>query len=168
MIESWQTVDLDAVQTQEDLILARMQQLGNRWVTETLAAANLRNSCKGNKTYFDQHHCLRPESQQLRVGDLVLLLNSALQKTRNTKLLDNWRGPYRITEIPRDSTFYQLEELDGTPLVQPFAGNRLKKFSPGKCWRERGLRGSESTRKGSVEGRGSSRLGSRGNIRRGG
>ena len=128
MIESWQTVDWDAVQSREDLILARMQQLDNRRVTETLAAENLRNSRKGNKTYFDQHHRLRPESQQLRVGDLVLLFDSALQKTRNTKLLDNWRGPYRITEVPRDSTFYRLEELDGTPLAQNVAGNRLKKF----------------------------------------
>jgi hypothetical protein len=94
MIESWQTVDWDGVQSRDDLILARMQQLDNRRVTETLAAANLHNSRKGNKIYFDQHHHLRPESQQLRVGDLVLLFDSALQKLRNKKLLDNWRGPY--------------------------------------------------------------------------
>jgi hypothetical protein len=106
MIKSWQIVDWDAVQNWEDLILARMQQFDNCRVTETLASANLRNSRKDNKTYFDQHHRLRPESQQLRVGDLVLLLDSALQKTRNTKLLNDCCGPYQITEILRDPTFY--------------------------------------------------------------
>jgi hypothetical protein len=41
---------------------------------------------------------------------------------------DRWFGPYRIREIPEDSTFYWLEELDGTPLAATFAGNRLKRF----------------------------------------
>ena|ERR1700752_983981 len=36
--------------------------------------------------------------------------------------------PY--TDAPDDSTYYRLEELDGTPLAGTFAGNRLKKFFP--------------------------------------
>jgi hypothetical protein len=35
---------------------------------------------------------------------------------------------YRIREVPEDSTFYKLEELDGTHLKATFAGNRLKRF----------------------------------------
>jgi len=80
MIESWQTVDWEAIENQEDLILARMQQMDHRRVTEKIAAINLRNSHKYNKVYFDQHKNLRPDSQQLHEGDLVLLYNSALQK----------------------------------------------------------------------------------------
>ena len=37
-------------------------------------------------------------------------------------------GPFRIREIPENSTFYRLEELNGTPLAATFAGNHLKRF----------------------------------------
>src|SRR5438552_17888986 len=128
MIESWETVDWEAIENREDLILARMQQLDHRRITETIAAINLRNSRKGNKVYFDQHKRLRPNSQQLQEGDLVLLYDSALQKNRHTKFRDKWRGPYRIIEKAENSTFYRLAELDGTPLAGTTDGNRLKKF----------------------------------------
>ena len=88
MIESWQTVDWEAIESREDLILARMQQLDHRRVTETLAAINLRNSQKGNKVYFDQLKRLRPISQQLQEGDLVLLYDNSLQKNWHTKFCD--------------------------------------------------------------------------------
>ena len=80
MIESWQTVDWEAIETRENLILARMQQLDHRRVTEKIAAMNLQNSRKYNKVYFDQHKNLRSDSQRLHEGDLVLLYDSALQK----------------------------------------------------------------------------------------
>src|SRR5436190_18687163 len=105
-----------------------MQQLDHRRVTEKIAAMNLQNSRKYNKVYFDQHKNLRPDSQGLHKGDLVLLYDSALQKNRNTKLFDKWRGPYRIIKKAENSTFYRLAELDGTPLSGTTAGNRLKKF----------------------------------------
>ena len=110
------------------MILARMQQLDHRRVTETLAAINLRNSRKGNKVYFDQYKRLRPISQQLQEGDLVLLYDNSLQKNWHTKFRDKWRGPYRIIEKADNSTFYRLAELDGTPLAGTTASNQLKKF----------------------------------------
>lgn len=36
--------------------------------------------------------------------------------------------PYRIREVPEDSTYYRLAELDSTPLTPSVAGDRLKKF----------------------------------------
>jgi hypothetical protein len=128
MIESWQTVDWEAVESREDLILARMQQLDHCRVFETIAAANLRNSRKANKIYFDEHHRRWPHDEQLREGDLVLLFNSSLQRNRHTKLNDNWRGPYRIIEKAENSTYYRLAELDGTPLSGTTAGEHIKKF----------------------------------------
>ena len=44
MIEFWQTVNWEAIESREDLILASMQQLDHRQVTETFAAIKLRNS----------------------------------------------------------------------------------------------------------------------------
>ena len=49
-------------------------------------------------------------------------------RSAKAKLDDRWFGPYRILEAPQDSTFYRLEELDGTLLKATFAGNRLKRF----------------------------------------
>ena len=69
MIEPWQRMDWDVVQSREDLILARMQRLDNRRVAEPIAAENLRNSRKGSKACLDRHHRLYPGSQQLRVVD---------------------------------------------------------------------------------------------------
>ena len=93
---------------------------------------SLRIILKAKKAYFDQNNRLRPDDQQqLQVGDLVLH-NSQKLKTgkppRAAKLDNRWLGPYRIREIPENSTFYYLEEFDETPLTATFAGNRLRKF----------------------------------------
>lgn len=110
-----------------------MLQLDERTLELSQAVENLRNSRKANKAYFDQNNPLRPDGdQQLRVGDLVLLQNSQKFKSgkpsRAAKLDDRWSGPYRIREIPENSTFYYLDETDETPLAESYAGNRLKKF----------------------------------------
>ena len=44
------------------------------------------------------------------------------------KLDDRWLGLYQIRKVPLNSTFYRLEEPDGTHLKATFAGNRLKRF----------------------------------------
>ena len=109
------------VKTREDLLVARIRQLDQRALEEARAAENLERSRKENKVYFDEHKRLRGDEQlQLHVGDLVLLHTGKRQQSRvlKEKLDDYWRGPYRIREIPEDSTFYFLEELDGPSLRQ--------------------------------------------------
>ena len=116
------------VKTREDLNLARMLELDQQTLARDQAAENLMNSRKANKAVFDRDQQLR--TKQREVGDLVLLFNLKDQdsRARAKKLDDRWSGPYRIRAIPEDSTFYFLEELDGTQLTKTFAGNRLKKF----------------------------------------
>jgi RNase H-like domain found in reverse transcriptase/Integrase zinc binding domain/Reverse transcriptase (RNA-dependent DNA polymerase) len=128
MIDTWTTVDWEGIKSREDLILARMQQLDQRSAWRILARNNLRNSRKANKTYYDNVKRLRPTSQQLQAGDLVLMLDGNIKKSRNLKFTDRWRGPFRIVEKAENSTFYQLAELDGTLMKSTVAGNRLKKF----------------------------------------
>src|SRR4030095_4070905 len=95
---------------------------------EAQAAINQKNSRLANKAWFDSHKRIRHE--RLKVGDLVLLFNSATAKVRISKykLTDKWRGPYRSWKAPADSTHYFLEELDGTRLANSFAGDQLKKY----------------------------------------
>ena len=116
------------VHTREDLLLARMRQLDSQRADHQQAAENLRNSRKNNKAYFDQNKPMRTELQQLHLGDLVLVHLTKNQFNRSRKINDRWIGPYRIREIPADSTYYLLEELDGVHLKENFAGNRLRKF----------------------------------------
>jgi hypothetical protein len=128
-VASWSMVDWESVRTREDLIVGRMTQLDARNLELTQAAENLRNSRKANKAYFDDTQRLRSEKDRLQVGDLVLLYRSnILKRSRVHKLDDRWSGPYRIKEVAPNSTFYRIEELDGTPRASTTAGNQLKRF----------------------------------------
>src|SRR5438552_7305884 len=102
-----------------------MRQLDEQSLSVSHAAEELEWSRKGNKGYFDRHKRMRSDPQQLHVGDLVLLFQSKNLNSHSIKnKLDNrWFRPYRIHEILNDSTFYKLEELDGTHLKATFAGN---------------------------------------------
>ena len=90
----------------------------------------MRKPRESNKAYFDKHKRLHGENVQLHLGDLVLLHNTErrFSRSRQEKLDNNWRESYRIREISKNSIYYLLEELDGTPLAAMIAGNRLKKF----------------------------------------
>ena len=129
IVASWSVVDWEAeVRSREDLLLARMKQLDERVLAESWATAELERSRRINKSYFDNAKRMRPKEQQLKVGDLVLLHNSAKTSgMRQTKLDFNWLGPYRIREAS-PAGYYRLEELDGAQLMESFAGNRLKRF----------------------------------------
>lgn len=129
-INSWNVIDWNGVKDREGLIMARMEQLDERRRMEIDAARNLRLSRLRNKTYFDISKRLRPPGQKLRNGDLVLVFRFPNQKihSRARKLDERWQGPYRIRDEVEDSTFYMLEELDGTPLKQKFPGDQLKLY----------------------------------------
>ena len=130
-VESWCVVDWEEeVRTREDLLMARMRQLDERTLSELRAAENLRDNRLANKAYFDQTKNLR--SEQLRIGDLVLVHDTrhAKDRSRSRKLEFSWFGPYRIREVVPNSSHYYLDELDGTQLMRSFAGNRLKRFFP--------------------------------------
>ena len=131
-IASWCMVDWEGeVKTRKDLLVARIRQLDQRALDEARAAENLERSWKENKDYFDEHKRLRGDGNwQLHVGDLVLLHTGKRQQSRvlKEKLDDYWHRPYRIRQIPENSTFYYLEEFDGTLLAKTIMGNRLKKF----------------------------------------
>jgi hypothetical protein len=132
-VNSWNLVDWDAVKSDEDLMLARMEQLDERRLMEAEAVRNLRQSRIQNRAYFDSIRRLRPLSQALKKGGLVVTakfpnLQPGQRPPRANKLDDRWEGPYRIRDEVEDSTYYMLEELNRVPLKRKFAGNQLKKY----------------------------------------
>ena len=89
----------------------------------------MQKSREANKRWFDAHNRKRPASQEINVGDLVLLHNTRLDKQHTDKLKDRWLGPYRVVEITKHGT-HVLEELDGTPMCGTAPPDRVKKFYP--------------------------------------
>jgi hypothetical protein len=81
------------------------------------------------KEQFDATHQIY--SNPISEKDLVLAYNIKLMdqdKSRNTKLLYRWLGPYRVRYADQLKGYYVLEELDSTALRRTYAGNRLKQF----------------------------------------
>lgn len=75
-------------------------------------------------------HAFSTDEAHGGMGDFVLMHTGKRTQSRvsKEKLDDYWLGPYRIREIPEDSTFYYLEEMDDTRKAKSVAGNRLKQF----------------------------------------
>ena len=64
----------------------------------------------------------------LKVGDMVLLRNTVIDKQWSKKLDNHLLGSYLIKEARLDLGTYRLSELDGAKLNGVYAGDRLKKF----------------------------------------
>ena len=114
------------MRSREDLLAKRASQLERRMKDLEEAKTNLRKARLQGKVYFDKNR--RERRQELRVGDLVLLYNSVLDKQWSQKLKNRWHGPYKIREIHQDWGTYLLSKLDGTEMKGIYAGDRIKKF----------------------------------------
>ena len=80
-----------------------------------------------NKARFAKTHRLRP--RKIEEGDWVLVYKSSLdnQHRSTRKVAKWWFGPYMVTSA-NDNASYHLVELDGTRVVTPVAGKRIKAF----------------------------------------
>jgi hypothetical protein len=127
-INSWNVINWNNIKDREKLILARMQQLDERRLSEIDAAWNLHRSRIQNKSYYDVRKRLRTSGEKL--WDLVVLFRLPNQKvpSRARKLDERWAGPYRIRDEMEDSSYYMLEELDGVPLKRKYPEDQLKKY----------------------------------------
>lgn len=126
---TWRTLGWDEVHDRAELLEMRTRQIEMR--DEDMEESRLRKerSRKKGQEYFDAHHQIRKEP--IREGDFVLAYDVKLidqDKSKNTKLLYRWLGPYRVRQADQLKGSYLLEEVDGTPIRRTYAGNRLKKF----------------------------------------
>ena len=116
----------EKVRTLEDLLVAHARQLERKEEDILTARERIWYNRIKNKVLFDKGHCRRKEI--LKVGDLVLLHNTVLNKQWSKKLDNRWLGPYLIKEVWLDLGTYLWSELDGTGLNGVYAQYRLKKF----------------------------------------
>jgi hypothetical protein len=91
------------------------------------AAEKLRTARTRNKERFDRTHRLRPK--KIEEGDWMLVYDSSLdnQHKATRKFARRWFGPYVVTSVNDNGTYY-LPELDGTRIAVPVAGKRVKAF----------------------------------------
>jgi hypothetical protein len=113
--------------SREELLALRIRQLERREDDIEAAKARLKITRLKNKEAFDQRHRLRP--RRIMEGDWVLVYDSSLDNQHSTarKFSRRWIGPYVVKKVENNAT-YRLTELDGTPLVLPIAGKRIKAF----------------------------------------
>jgi hypothetical protein len=114
----------------DDLLLTRMKQLELKDQNVGEVIAHIAHRQLEAKELWDEKHewVIRPEGEDLEVGDMVLLKNVQLEKGFGRKLDFRWLGPYRIVEAMLDRNYFHLAELDGATFKRTTHGNHLKKF----------------------------------------
>ena len=126
---TWRTLGWDEVCDRKTLLELRTKQMLMR--DEDVEEARMKKDRRRRegKEYFDATHQIR--SKPIAKDDLVLAYDVKLMnqdKSRSTKLLYRWLGPYKVKKADQLKGYYVLEELDGTELRRTYAGNRLKQF----------------------------------------
>ena len=126
-IPTWQTLPWNTVRETSDLIALRAKQFEHRDDRLREAVDRTVRLREDSKEWFDSQASFRAVS--MTPGDLVLIRDalSDIDISRAQKLRPRWKGPFRIARITEKGTYF-VEELDGTPLKNTFAGSRLKKF----------------------------------------
>ena len=123
-LETFFGIDWASVESTQDLLLARVQQLENRDSTLQMAHQKLMDTRKNSVDYWNNKKTTR---QTLKKGQLVLVYNKSLDSQYGKLFENKWNGPYRIkAQNPGGS--YILEELDGTELARRFAANHVKEY----------------------------------------
>jgi Integrase zinc binding domain len=126
-LPTWLSLPWEDEISREELLELRVRQL-ERLPEDLQEAGNKIKQAKlKNKERFDKTHRLRP--RPIKEGDWVLVYDSSLEHQHSTtrKFAKCWFGPYVVVTVHNNAT-YSLRELDGTPILQRFAGKRVKAF----------------------------------------
>jgi translation initiation factor IF-1 len=126
-IASWAALEWRNEMSREELLAARIRQLERRPEDVERATEKLRTARLRNKERLDRTHRLRPK--RIEEGDWVLVYDSSLDNQHKAarKFARRWFGPYVVTSVDDNGT-YHLAALDGTKIVMPVAGKRVKAF----------------------------------------
>ena len=90
------------------------------------ALENIQSAQERQKKYYDAKHC--KDKEQYKVGAAVLLLNSKKLSRKDSKLEQNWIGPYHIHEVLSKGTYRLCNPENGNVLAQKVNMTRLKLY----------------------------------------
>ncbi|GBG84004.1 hypothetical protein CBR_g37878 [Chara braunii] len=134
LMKTWRRQDLEVNLSFEELLDIRARQVGAAEERLREAADQVERSRMEDKMRWDQMARIRKEP--LKVGDVVLLYDSSLEKQWSRKLDKRWLGPYRIVQCGEFAA-NQIEELDGAGWQDWVSGTRQKKFVTLLIWTRR-------------------------------
>ena len=97
----------------EDLLALRIQQLRKRDQDLEAAAATLHRHRFKSKLLFEKRFQRLLWKENLDPGTLVIMRNSAKDKSLDRKYSPRYLGPYEVVRRTKGGS-YVLEELDGT------------------------------------------------------
>ncbi|GBG60403.1 hypothetical protein CBR_g5580 [Chara braunii] len=124
-LKTWRRQDLETDLTFEELLDLRARQIGA--IEDKIEGAASRVAANRTQDKYRWDKMARVRKEPLKVGDIVLLYDSSLEKLWSRKLDKRWLGSYRVTRCGEHGA-YQIEELNGTAWKNWVSGSRLKKF----------------------------------------
>ncbi|GBG72923.1 hypothetical protein CBR_g12644 [Chara braunii] len=125
LVPTWHKLGEDPHLTTERLIEARCERAAKDEEALEEIVNRVFDSRMKDKTRWDQLKNIRKE--QLQVGEMVLVRDSALESTWSRQLGRRFKGPYRITKRLGINTF-EVEDLNGTSIKGSFPVQRLVRF----------------------------------------
>ncbi|GBG90192.1 hypothetical protein CBR_g50373 [Chara braunii] len=125
-VDSWTTVNWAENMTREELLATRTRQIAYGLEDNLMTVADRRAvQREKNKVRWDKDVIIKKE--KIKVGDVVLLYDAALERTWTGKLANRWMGPYRVLGALSWGAC-MIAELDGSKWKDLVAGARLKLF----------------------------------------
>ena len=123
------TLPIDELELQENIseeksILKRTYELINLTEKREQVKERIGLSQEKQKERFDKKI---GEETELKIGDKILLKDSAKEKQWSGKLAPKWKGPYYIHEIFGRGA-YKLRTLDGKVLKPTYNVKHIKKY----------------------------------------
>ena len=108
----------------EDLLVLRARQLAKHPDDVRRAAETLKKARFNSKEQFEKRFYHRLSRSQYKVGELVLVRNTAIEMSHDRKHKPRYLGPYIVRKVTSGGN-YMLSELDGAPLHYTYAAFRL-------------------------------------------
>ena len=88
------------------------------------ATINIRKAQDKQKKGFDRHHL---SNSEIKVGDLILLLNNKRKDRKGGKFLFTWLGPYIVSKVtPKGTT--KLKKRDSEIMKVKYNPSQLKLY----------------------------------------
>ncbi|MBW0572830.1 hypothetical protein O181_112545 [Austropuccinia psidii MF-1] len=126
--KTYLAIEWHKVQSTEDLLEARSEQLSGKEEMTKRANEILKKAREDSVRYWDRKLALKI-GKPIHPGEIVLVYSKDLESQWGLLFKNRWGGPYRLVRKTNNGP-YELEELDGTKLARRYAASQTKKLYP--------------------------------------
>jgi transposase-like protein len=123
-LETYLGTDWKKIQSTEELLVARTEQLERR---EEVIQTAYRKMKEARAKALEPQNNKKSIRKPLEPGSLVLAYNKSLDSQWGKLFANRWNGPYQI-EAQEKGGSYVLKELDGSILKRRFSASQIKPF----------------------------------------